>query len=513
MLLVAAAWAIRLSLDPYLGQEHHPYATFYLAIAIAEWRLGLGPALMSMGLGLFTLMSMGLGLFSSWWWIMPPRSSLRVQGTADIVEIVLYVVVTGTIVFLIHRLQAARQQAAESARIARKRQEQLEADIAAREKAERALRETEQRFRSLADNLQDVIWISSPDLRRVLYVNPSYERIWGRPAQAIYDDSSNWIVGIHPEDRPRIEELWRSGRLGSQFELEYRIQRSDGSIRWVRDRGFPVETAPGKVICVAGIAEDITVRKEIEEARARNREELERLVEERTAKLRQTVAELEHFSYALTHDMRAPLRAMHGYAEFLQQLCPPSEPQAHEFCRHIIAAAERLDLLICDSLNYTKVMRQNLPMHPVALSPLVHGLIDTYPNLLPYKENIRIEDPLPVVMGNEAGLTQCFSNLLGNAVKFVPPGKRPQIRLHAEPHDDMVRVDVEDNGIGIPPESRHHLFQMFSRLNTRYEGTGVGLAIVRKVVERMGGTVGVEPRNGEGSRFWIELHLAKRLAA
>ena len=321
------------------------------------------------------------------------------------------------------------------------------------------------------------------------------------------------MAGIHPEDRPRIEDLWHSGRLGSRFDLEYRIQRPDGSIRWVRDRGFPVETGPGKIICVAGIAEDITVRKEIEEARARNREELEQLVEERTTKLRHTVAELEHFSYALTHDMRAPLRAMHGYAEFLQRLVPQADPKAQEFCRLILAAAERLDLLICDSLNYTKVMRQNLPMHPVELAPLLRGLIDTYPNLLPYKESIRIEDPLPVVMGNEAGLTQCFSNLLGNAVKFVAPGTRPQVCLRAENRNGMVRVDVEDNGIGIPPDSRHHLFQMFSRLNTRYEGTGIGLAIVRKVVERMGGKVGVESRNGEGSRFWIELHPADGFAA
>ena len=170
--LVAAACAIRLGLDSYLGEEPHPYATFYVAVAIAEWRLGLGPALTSMGLGLLT----------SLWWIIPPRDSLGIRGTQDVVEILLYVVVTGTIVFLMRRLQTAQQQTAESARIARERQLELETDIAAREQAERALGETEQRFRLLADNLQDVVWLSSPDLRRVLYVNPAYERTWGRCA-------------------------------------------------------------------------------------------------------------------------------------------------------------------------------------------------------------------------------------------------------------------------------------------------------------------------------------------
>jgi signal transduction histidine kinase len=115
---------------------------------------------------------------------------------------------------------------------------------------------------------------------------------------------------------------------------------------------------------------------------------------------------------------------------------------------------------------------------------------------------------MPTVLGNEALLTQCFSNLLGNAVKFVAPGTQPHVRVHADSLDGVARIWIEDNGIGIPTQARHRLFGMFQKLDDQYEGTGMGLAIVRKVTERMGGKVGVEYAPGGGSRFWVELRIA-----
>jgi len=153
----------------------------------------------------------------------------------------------------------------------------------------------------------------------------------------------------------------------------------------------------------------------------------------------------------------------------------------------------------------------------------VRDLVDTYPNLASENADITVDEPLPGVLGNEALLTQCFSNLLGNAVKFVSPGVRPRIRVRAErvPHENpgsssndgrFARVWVEDQGIGIDKESQPRLFQMFQRLTKEYEGTGVGLAIVRKVVERMHGRIGVESERGKGSRFWVELQLPPEAA-
>jgi PAS domain S-box-containing protein len=245
--------------------------------------------------------------------------------------------------------------------------------------------------------------------------------------------------------------------------------------------------------------------------RRRAEEELESLVRVRTAKLREMMAELQHVSYAITHDMRAPLRAMSTFAGIIMDEVsqePNPSPELMDAGRRIIASASRLDQLIQDALNYTKAVLQELPLHPVDLAQLIPSLIESYPNLQAEKADIRIEDPLPVVLGEESLLTQCFSNLLGNAVKFVAPGTRPQVNIRVASSEDVVRVTIQDNGIGIPRESQRRLFGMFERLTTGYEGTGIGLAIVRKVVERMGGKVGVESATGQGSSFWVELRAA-----
>jgi signal transduction histidine kinase len=146
----------------------------------------------------------------------------------------------------------------------------------------------------------------------------------------------------------------------------------------------------------------------------------------------------------------------------------------------------------------------------VDLSKLVRGLLDTYPNLHAAAADIQIDGNLPIVLGNESLLTQCFSNLLGNAVKFVAPGARPTVRLWSEIKDGFARIWVEDKGIGIAKHAQPRLFAMFQKLDNQYEGTGIGLAIVRKVVERMGGKVGVESETDQGSRFWVELRVAPK---
>jgi signal transduction histidine kinase len=223
------------------------------------------------------------------------------------------------------------------------------------------------------------------------------------------------------------------------------------------------------------------------------------------------VTELQHVSYAIAHDMRAPLRAMGTFAELLQEELTSLQgsAEAQDYCRRMKVAAGRLDRLIHDALNYTRAVLQEPGLTPVNLSALVNGLIETYPNLQSDRADIAIADALPTVTGNESLLTQCFSNLLNNAVKFVADGTRPTIRIRAHyPRPGVVRVTVEDNGIGIPEHAQVRLFGMFQKLDNRYEGTGIGLAIVRKVVERMGGRVGAESMPGKGSRFWVELTAA-----
>ncbi|HZV36474.1 MAG TPA: ATP-binding protein, partial [Verrucomicrobiae bacterium] len=228
----------------------------------------------------------------------------------------------------------------------------------------------------------------------------------------------------------------------------------------------------------------------------------------RKAELEDMVTELQHISYAITHDMRAPLRAMSTFAEFLIEDVKNAGQEAKDYCRRIIAAAARMDKLIQDALYYTKAVSQEIPTSPVDLSKLIPELIETYPNLQKEKADVVVEGELACVLGNEALLTQCFSNLLGNAVKFVAPGVRPNVRIWSEEREGMARIWIQDNGIGIPVSAQGRLFKMFERLTHNPEGSGIGLALVRKLVQRMGGKVGVESKAGQGSRFWVELRVA-----
>ncbi len=241
----------------------------------------------------------------------------------------------------------------------------------------------------------------------------------------------------------------------------------------------------------------------------RSNTDLDRMVKVRTAELQELVNELEHFSYTITHDLRAPLRAMTGFASLLAEECIESiDPSRREYLTRIITAAARMDRLITDALSYSQVVRHEMPVQAIDVGRLLAGMIESYPIFQEPKARIEIAADLPRVLGNEAGLTQCFSNLLGNAVKFVAPGTVPHVRISAERNGDRVRFWCEDNGIGIPAELQSRVFVMFQRLSKDYEGTGIGLTLVKKVIERMGGAVGLESTAGRGTRFWVELKAA-----
>jgi signal transduction histidine kinase len=239
----------------------------------------------------------------------------------------------------------------------------------------------------------------------------------------------------------------------------------------------------------------------------RANENLEILVKERTGRLQELVDELEHFSYSITHDMRAPLRAMQGFAEMLalSESGVLDDGERKDYLQRIMTAAARMDRLITDALSYSKAVRREMALAPVNTRKLLKGMIESYPEFQVPLAVIELEDQIPDVLANEAGLTQCFSNLLNNAVKFVENGQQPRIKVRSEPGEGVVRLWFEDNGIGIPQEMTPRMFGMFQRGSRKYEGTGIGLALVRKVTERMGGRVGVESEPGKGSRFWLEL--------
>ncbi|MDB6020751.1 MAG: hypothetical protein JWQ04_608 [Pedosphaera sp.] len=240
-------------------------------------------------------------------------------------------------------------------------------------------------------------------------------------------------------------------------------------------------------------------------------EELERRVAERTARLSETIAELESFSYSISHDMRAPLRAMQGYSDVvMEQYGEKLGPEGKNYLERISRAGKRLDNLVQDILTYSRLSRGQFELRSVDLDKLVDDIIHQYPGLQPPQAEVMMKRPLHRVFGHEASLTQVISNLLGNAVKFVPPDRKPVVRIWTEVMSKNCRLWVEDNGIGIEEKDFTRIFGIFERVHPdkAYEGTGIGLSIVRKGVERMGGSVGVESELGKGSRFWIQLRQA-----
>jgi signal transduction histidine kinase len=205
--------------------------------------------------------------------------------------------------------------------------------------------------------------------------------------------------------------------------------------------------------------------------------------------------------------MRAPVRTIQSYVEIvLSEANGRIGARGTSLLQTAIAAAQRMDRLIVDLLAFTRLSRASVRLETVHIERLIDGIIRERQEFQPPRAEIGIERPLLRVTGHEACLTQCLTNLLDNAVKFVVPGTVSQVRIFTEPNGAGVRLWMEDNGIGIDAEGKKRLFRMFQRIHGEaYPGTGIGLAIVRKAVERMGGEAGVESEVGKGSRFWLQL--------
>jgi len=414
-------------------------------------------------------------------------------------------------------------------------------DITKQREAEASMRFSEMRFRRLFEAAQDGILMLDPATRKITDANPFMTELLDYPHEE--------LVG---------KELWEIGLLKDQESSRGAFRELQAN-HFIRYEDLPLQTKTGKchdVEFVSNLYEesgreviqcnirDITRRKHEEETLLAAHQvirghatELEEVVAQRTSQLKETIGELEAFSYSVSHDMRAPLRAMQGYAQLVSEgyTSKPLDAVGNEFLQRISRAADRLDQLIQDVLSYTRVLRADSPMVTVDLDRLTRDIIETQPKG-DHGAEIEIEGTLPPVLGNQALLTQCLSNLLTNAVKFVSPGTVPRVRIWAEEANltgteqqnkneippvpspaapnvpsegglPAVKVFVEDNGIGIDAKDHARVFRMFERVHAaaEFEGTGIGLTIVRKAAGRMGAELGFESEPGKGTRFWILL--------
>lgn len=240
--------------------------------------------------------------------------------------------------------------------------------------------------------------------------------------------------------------------------------------------------------------------------------ELEEKVEERTAELAATNVELEAFTYSASHDLQAPLRALRGFAgALLEDHSGQLDEQGKDFVRRLVLAAERMDQLLQDLLSYALLGRAELTTQNTSLDTVLR---DAQANLDVGIEEagatITMASPLGSVRGHHATLVQIVTNVLSNALKFVTPGDSPRVHVWTNRHGGLVRLNVTDEGIGVPVEHHSRIFRILERLHNteEYPGTGIGLAIVEKGTHKMGGQVGVEAESAGGSTFWIELPAA-----
>jgi PAS domain S-box-containing protein len=381
-------------------------------------------------------------------------------------------------------------------------------------RAQTRLFEAEERFRNLATNIQEAFWVSDPRTSTLLYINPAFERIWGLSQAALYKNARLWLEAIIPEDRERVHRSYVENAVTGAYDETYRITRPDGTLRWIRDRGWPVHDKQERFEYVVGIAEDITKMRQTQDALAALNNDLERRVEDRTQALAEVNRELDAFAYSISHDLRAPLRTMQGYAEALiEDFGDGLSPEGRHYTRRISAAATRMEDLIADILAYSRLAKDEVSVRPESLEAMLDQVLaDLEPVLANAEASVQVERPLPEVQANRAVLRQVLYNLITNAVKFVRPGERATVSIRAEQRVGRVRLWVEDNGIGIAPEHQQRAFDPFQRLHgvEAYPGTGIGLAIVRRAVTRMGGACGVESQVGRGSRFWIELQSVEQ---
>jgi PAS domain S-box-containing protein len=390
-------------------------------------------------------------------------------------------------------------------------------DIRARRQAESALRVSTERLSIALEAGHMGTWDWDPHTGITVW-SSGQEAIYGLPPGG-YDGRSETYLGlIHPEDRDRVARvIEESAKIGGEHHVRHRIVRPDGAIRWVDGRGKAFLDDQGELVRMVGVTIDVTEREQAAATIRQLNQTLEQRVEERTAELNErntqlseTVAELESFSHTVSHDLRAPIRAMHGFAEAILEDLNGREGDPRDHVRRIIEAAERMDALIQDLMAYSRVSRAMFRPEPVSLAMVVDEVLTQMSEEIAERRarvEVQLQPGLPNVSGHRSTIFQIVSNLVANAIKFVAPGIEPRVRIRGEHLGNKVRLWIEDNGIGIEPRYKNRIFRVFERLHStdRYPGTGVGLAIVQKAVERMHGDIDFESEPDKGSRFWIEL--------
>ncbi|MBW4576276.1 MAG: PAS domain S-box protein [Aphanothece sp. CMT-3BRIN-NPC111] len=385
--------------------------------------------------------------------------------------------------------------------------EQLRREIIERQRAEESLQESEQRFRQLAENIHEVFWLSDSHKLQILYISPAYEEIWGRTCLSLYEQPSSYVNAIHVEDRECALGVLEKQKLGERTEVTYRIIKPDGSIRWIRDRSFPIKNKSGQLYRVAGIAEDITESKQAEEEIRKTLEKEKELGELKS-----------RFLSTSSHEFRTPLTTILSSTELLEYYgYKLSEPEKQELFGQIATATQRMTQLLDGVLTINKAEAGKLEFKPTALD------LEKFCRELVREMQLGASDQHKIAFVNQGNCTSAvmdekllrhiLSNLLSNAIKYSPQGGTVNFELFCQEQEAMFQI--KDSGIGIPVEDLQRLFESFHRAENvgNIPGTGLGLSIVKRMVDLHQGRIWVDSQVGVGTTFTVAIPLNSGLSS
>jgi PAS domain S-box-containing protein len=362
-----------------------------------------------------------------------------------------------------------------------------------------ALRESEERFRQMAENIDDVFWIFSFADRTLQYVSPAYAMLWGNSAGTLLQDATQWLERVHADDREHVRESFDGLFHGPAYAEEYRVMQPDGSIRWVRDRAFPVKDQNGTVFRIARITSDISAAKNAEHV------------------LQDADSHKDQFLATLAHEMRSPLGPIRNAVELMRRT-EPVESQVHHQARDIITRqVDHLARLVDDLLDVARISQGKIALQKteVELSIFVDAAVEITRPLIESRAHtldVRLPSGKVWIKGDPVRLAQAIANLLNNAAKYTPRGGK--ITVEAKLEDDAVNITISDTGIGIAPERSAAIFELFSQGQTApdraQDGLGIGLSLVKQLVDLHGGRISVLSGGiGQGATFCVVLPVMK----
>ncbi len=381
----------------------------------------------------------------------------------------------------------------------------IHSDITQRKLTEHYLRDGERQLRELADAMPQIVWSARPD-GHFDYYNRRWYDFTGR---ALGVGDAGWADVVHPDDLEESLARWQSALAsGAAYEIEYRLKGQDGSYRWFLTRALPIRDPQHSITRWFGTSTDIDARKRTEEQ-----------LRSSTVMLVQSNRELEEFATVASHDLQEPLRKIHSFVGCLRdEHFAKINADGRAYLDRIQSATTRMTVLISDLLEFSRVSSQGKPLIPVDLNDVIVGVVsDLEARLIQTGGRVEITE-LPTVASDQVQMRQLLQNLISNALKFHRKGVAPVVRVSAEiddspdgrPHTGgTCRISVADNGIGFDEKYLDRVFTIFQRLHGRgvYEGTGIGLAVCRRIVERHGGTITARSQLGVGSTFIVTLPL------